>query len=358
MAAPPPLPKPGGLGGLGAPGGLGVGKIDPRVAAFENEILRLLNQARKQAGVASLAPDERLRLFGRAESELAVRTSFDLKGTDERLKQQGLAAAAHRFQFAYGTEARAVAADLLGRPDLKAAVLSDYERAGIGAFWVPADKPFFQLLVVLVRDPDPMAGKPGLSPAETDPVVNAAEPRIRTCYNAALGKDPNLHGDLLFQVVIGGTGAVESARLLKSLAAEGFDDCALTVIRALVFPAPYKGKPVTLTQPMRFTPPQGDKRIGRLSPAQIAAGFGLAQADFRACYEARAAEKPTLGGIIALAVTVVPDGAVANASIVQDEPGDAGLLDCVVKRVMQLRFAKPEFDAPVELTYRVTFSPK
>jgi hypothetical protein len=109
---------------------------------------------------------------------------------------------------------------------------------------------------------------------------------------------------------------------------------------------------------MRFTPPQGDKRIGRLSPAQIAAGFGLAQSDFRACYETRATEKPTLAGIIALAVTVVPDGTVANASIVQDEPGDTGLLDCVVNRVRGLRFARPEFDAPVELTYRLTFAPK
>jgi hypothetical protein len=348
--------RPGGLSALGAPGGMLV--VDPRAIAFENEVVGAVNAARRAAGALPLVLDERLRAFCRTETETAVRTAnVDWKATSQRLKEQELAGTGHRLQFAFGPAAGPLVDELLAKADVKAALVGDFQRAGVGAVLVPAKKPFFQVTLVLVRDPDPMAGKPGLSPEQTDPVINSAQPAMHACYDQALTKDPNLGGDVLIELVIGPSGKVDSAKLLKGLHLAAFDDCALGVSRALVFPAPYKGKPVSLFQPMRFMPPQGEKRVGRLAPAQVTGTFGLAAHDFQACFIKASIGKPNLGGAFAVAISIAPDGAVSAAAAILDEPGDATLTACVMERVRALHFPRPEFGGPVDLTYRLTFSP-
>ncbi len=345
--APPPGLK-------GAPG---IGLVNPKTLAFEQEVLAALNEARQKAGATPVTLDEKLRLYARREAELAATGSPEAQGAEQRLKTQGLAPYGHRLQYGYGTNGKNALAELFKDAAVKKALLAEFARGAVGAFHVPEDKPYYQLLVVLVAEPDPMAGRPGLSPQQTDPVVNAATPRIRACYDAVLKRDPNAKGDVIFQMVIGGKGTVDSQKLLKSFGDADFDACALGVTAGLVFPLPYKGKPVTLNHPMRFTPPQGDKKVGKLTDQQIQTAFGWAAADFKSCYDARAKEKPKLQGTITLGLTVSEEGAVGLIDIVHDELEDKVLVGCVLTRARQLRFPAPEFHAPVSFTYPLRFAP-
>jgi len=347
---------------LGAPQGLpltgGLRKAaDPKVVAFELAVHNALNETRAKAAQTTLTLDERLRAFARAEAELAATGNPSAATVGERIKQHVLAPYGHYLQFSFGVDATKLVADLIKDKAVRANLTGDFAKAGIGAFFVPADKPYYQVALLLVREPDPMAGKPGLSPTQTDPVMSTAMPAFAACYDGALKEDPNLRGDVVLQVVIGAGGKVDAAKWLKAIGRPAFDDCGLGVGRGLVFPAPYKGKPVTLNHPMRFTPPQGNKRVGRLTPAQLSSGFTRAQGDFKACYDERVKMKPTLGGTLTLALRISADGAVDAVDVLQDELADGDLAACVVARARSLRFAVPEFAAPLDVTYPLRFEP-
>jgi TonB family protein len=344
-----------GLGGLGAPGGLV--KIDPKAAAFEQDLLAALNAARTRAGTEAVGMDERLRTFARREAELAAKGSPEAKSAEQRLKTQGLAPFGHRIQYGFGTQAKGAVDGLLKDAAVKTALLAEFARAGVGAFLVPDEKPYFQFALVLVAEPDPMAGRPGLSPAQTDAVMNAAQGKLKLCYDAALKRDPNARGDVIFALVIGAKGQVDSHKLLKSLGDADFDRCALQVASALSFPAPYKGKPVSLNHPVRFTPPQGDKKVGRLTDGQKQGPFIQAGAELKACYDQSAKDKPQLAGTITIGLTVSEEGKVTALDVVHDEPKAAALTACVLERVRQMRFAAPEFNAALSFTYPLRFAP-
>ncbi len=346
-----------GLSGLGAPGGLLKGP-DARVLAFETKVLAGINDARKKHKLAPLVMDETLRSFVRPRAEQAAKGSTDAKAIDAEVQTKNLAPHGHRLQLGFGETAGKVVHALLADKALAALILGAWQRVGIGAFWVPADKPYFQFALLLVSDPDPMAGKPGLSQAQTDPVMAAAGPAFKACYDGVLKRDPNRGGDVILQIVIGKSGRVDSYKLLRSLGDPVFDRCAEEVIQRLRFPEPYKGKAVTLNHPLRFTPPQGNKKVGRLSGPKVAAAFGSASSDLRACYDKAAKNKPALAGTLSLALVVSAAGSVNKVEVVHDEPGDKGLTACVLERIKRLHFARPEFGAEVEVTYPLRFGPK
>ena len=151
---------------------------------------------------------------------------------------------------------------------------------------------------------------------------------------------------------------VDTAKVVKAMDSPAVEACALQIVSDLRFPAPYKGKPVTLLHPVRFTPPQGDVRVGRLRPAAIQSGFAAASADFRACYDAAAkATKPDLKGSLTIALRVGVDGSVKTASLKEDTLRIATLGDCVLARVRDLHFPRPELDGEVDVEYPLNFAP-
>lgn len=355
--SPAPANQARGLPALGGGGGLNaVAKpVDSKTIAFETEILDIFNKLRQKEGADPLRMDEKLRLFARREAELAATGNPQAAGVDDRIRQQTIAPYGHYLQFGFGIQGKAAANDLAKDPAVRGHLVGAFMRAGIGAFYVPDTKPYYQFAVLLVRDTDPMAGKPGLSPSDTDPVMQAATPKFKPCYDSSLKDDPNLRGDCVVQIVIGATGAVDSAKMLRSLPSDTFNDCVVGIAKTLKFPTPYKGKPVTLNHPMRFTPPQGDKRVGRLTPGQVTGAFSKAQLDFKACYDARVKENPKLTGTITLGLTVAADGTIDALDVVHNELADEQLTTCVLKRARQVRFPIPEFNSPVDLTYPLRF---
>jgi TonB family protein len=336
----------------------GLGDTDPKAVKLELELFKGIGELRKRWSLAALRMDERLRLLARQQAEYGARGDPAAKTFEARLKAEKLVSHGYRVQYVYGLRAGKILADLCKAPEAEQALKEELARIGIGAFWVPDDPPFFQVTVVVARDPDPMAGKPGLSRAQTDPVMKTAAGTIKTlCYESALDRNPNLAGNLIFQLVIAGDGRVETVKLLSKTGTEAFDRCALGVVQQLTFPQPYKGKPVTLNHPMRFVPPQGAKRIGRLTPAQVKQVFRQTQHNFKSCYEARYQENPRLAGMLLLTMTVAPDGALKEVAITKDEIGDPPLADCVLSYVRKLIFPAPEYGGEAEVSFPLRFDP-
>lgn len=338
-----------------APRGLMLG-ADPKTLAFETQVLGELNQVRAAASLPPLTMDERLRQFARKYAEHAAKGEPQAGTVNDAIKQQGLAPHGYRTQFSYGATAKRLMDELRKDRAAMTSVQGEFARVGVGAFWVPVEQPYFQVMLLLAADQDPRAGQPGLSPEQTNPVMNAAAERLRSqCYEAALKDDPNLKGEVLFQIVIGAQGKVDSAKLLKKLGSASFDDCGLRLVQGLTFPVPYKGKPVTLNHPMRFTPPQGDRVIGKLTVAQIDTTFRQASTDLRACYDARLKLKPGLAGTLTLALVVEPTGAVRSVEIKEDTLRDEQVGACVLARSKRLVFPAPKHGGEVDVTFPIKF---
>ena len=344
-----------GLKGLGLPGGLH--KTDPKVMAFEAELLNKINVLRQKKKLAALKMDSRVRGFARREAELAATGDPTAKSIKDRIKGRGLAPYGFQMQYAFGATSARVLKDLQKNRAMEQALIGEFVRVGIGAFWVPIEEPYFQVLVLLPRDPDPMAGEPGLSPAQTNKVMHAAMPRIKKCFDKALKSNPNLRGEVLLQLVIGKAGTVESVKEIKGLGAPAFDVCAMEIVKGLQFPKPYKGKPVTLNHPMRFSPPQGDRRLGKLTTTQIKGTFSRVSIRFRKCYDERVKKKPELKGTIELALTVRRDGGLKDLRVISDDIEDEPLNACVLKVARELHFPRPKHDGEVDLTYPLRFDP-
>lgn len=331
--------------GLAGPGNL-------QAATFENKVLEALNKGRGDAKKPTLVMDSQLRELSRKYAKAAATDPKAAKELDEEIQDKKLGTRGYRYQFAAGSDASQVAKEVKLVIDVPA-------RAGIGAFAVNENgQSYYQVLVLVVMDPDPMEGKTGLTPAQTDPVMNDAVVRVkRTCYDVALGRNPNLKGDMVVQLVIGETGGVSSSKILQGLGDEEMDACAATITRALKFPPPYKGKPVTLNHPMRFVPPQGDKIIGYLSRGQLDGTFSTATTDLRACYDRERAQNPKLSGELNLTIDIAADGRVLNTKVAKNDTGSASLAACIVARVGALHFPPPRYGAGLTVDYPLSFVP-
>ena len=323
-----------------------------KTAAFEAKVLEQLNVGRgTDAKKPTFTTDDSLRNFARRYAQLAATQQSAAQQIENDIKQQKLAPRGYRYQYAAGHDPAAIAKQIKIDFELPA-------KAGIGAFLVPAKEPYYQVLVLLAIEADPMEGKVGLTPAQTDPVMAQAAERIKSnCYDLALKRNPNLMGELVLQVVIADKGDVKEVKALQGLEAE-FDSCAANQVRALRFPEPYKGKPVTLNHPIRFTPPQGEKIIGWLSQPQIDATFGSASTDFRSCYDRERKQNPKLAGTVAMKIDVNAGGGVDNVVVTENDTGSTQLSGCIVKRAYDLRFPPPRYNAGLTLSYPLRFVPE
>lgn len=343
-----------GLKGLGPPGGL---KSTPALVGFETDVLRLINTLRERSQKPPLVAPPRLLGFVRQQAQRSVRGGDHVAEAQKQISRQGLAPYGYRLQFAYGPRPRDVLRQLQRNPAVAEVLVGDFTTVGVGAFEVPTQPPYYQVALLFIASPDPRAGQPGLSPAQTDPVMQQAEGPVRRCYDSARQDDPNLGGEILIALVIDGAGKVTQPRLLRRLGHLGFDTCVLDVVRKLQFPKPYKGKAVTLRHPLRLQPPQGERRLGRLTAAQISGTFRRGQLDFSQCYRTAAAKNPTLRGQLTVSLTVQKDGSVRDARITNDTLQHPNVRACVLQRVARLRFPPPQFAGEVDLTYPLSFAP-
>jgi TonB family protein len=344
-----------GLEGLGPPGQLK--GPSGAVKKAEASVLNSLQKMRKK-GQAPLKSTTLLAAFARENARKAATGETDGAAIPKLIEKRRLAPFGYIFRFAAGKNAREVAAVLRKDKAFREALRGEFSNVGIGVFEVPTEEPYLQTMVLLTKNIDPKAGQPGLSRADTDPVMRrAAETIRRDCYETQLKKNPNLRGDILAELVIGATGAVTSATLRKKLGVELFDVCALAKLNQLRFPKPYKAKPVTLRSPFRFTPPHGEKVIGVLEPTRIRATFATKASEFRACQEKRRKELAgkKLRGKILLDITVSPTGNIKSLDVKTDSVGDSQLSQCALDIVRGLQFPAPKFGGDASFEFPLSF---
>ncbi|MEE8408994.1 MAG: AgmX/PglI C-terminal domain-containing protein [Myxococcota bacterium] len=349
-------PKRLGLGGRS--GGLLGGKADAKAMRFELDLLKAVNDLRKKRTLQPVTMDEALRTLMRQQAEWGAQGNPRAKSLDGRIKAQKLAPNGYRMQYAAGTKVNRMMRDLKKDRGALGMLTEEFARIGIGAYWVPDESPYFQVSIVVAPELDPMAGKPGLTRAQTDPIMkHVAEQIKKYCYNPALEKNPNLKGTLVFQIIVGAGGSVGDVKLLSKTESAILNSCALEQVRVQPFPAPYKDKPVTLNHPMRFSPPQGDERIGKLSPTQITRAFSAARSRFQDCYEARVEAVPGLEGVIELGLTISKDGVIITLEVRSDDIGDPPLQRCVVEQAHAVRFPPPKYGGAAKVIFPVRFAP-
>ncbi|MEO0811444.1 MAG: TonB family protein [Myxococcota bacterium] len=344
-----------GLTGLGPPGGLS--KVPPEVTRMENALLGKINTIYRKK-TSELRADTKLRGFARAQAERAARGQSKASELPALIESRKLAPFGYYFQFVFGeTEAKLLKAIEKDRA-LAKSLSGEFSRIGIGAFLAPAETPFFQVMLLLAKDLDPRAGQPGLSKAQTDPVMNQAAKTMKdSCYDLALRKNPNLRGQVLFELRIGPRGHVDSAKLLRGVEADQFDPCVLSVVQTLRFPEPYKGVPVTLRHPIQFNPPQGTKIVGLLTDGQVRSTFARVAPNFRKCLNDRLEQlmSKKLKGRIELEVDVSKTGNVTKVKIVDDTTLDEPLQRCVTSLVEKLRFPEPKYGGPTTVRFPIDF---
>jgi len=339
--------------------GKGLSLANPKAAKLEMDLLAAINAQRAKAKLDPFTMDEKLRLQMRQHVEGLVSGTREPQALDAIIKAQALAPNGYQTQYVTGLVAAPLMKALTEDKAMASAMALELGHVGIGAFYVDQGKDSTcQVGVLVVRDLDPMAGKPGLSVADTNRVMDQAALTIKSlCYDSALRQNPNFNGSLVFQLVIGDRGQVTSAKLNAKTGNDTFDACALKIARELIFPAPYKGKPVTLNHPMKFIPPTAGKVVGRLSEGHISRVFRAAEPGMRACYDALVKSKPKLRGELGWYLVVAPSGQIKTLTLEKNEPNDLALTRCVQAEIEKLEFPEPEFGGEVEIRFPIRFEP-
>ncbi len=100
-----------------------------------------------------------------------------------------------------------------------------------------------------------VVAKGDLPPEVIKRILRASFGRFRSCYNAALGKDPKLTGKTIVQFTIDGTGAVSASKLdpATTVTDATMQTCVLGLYKTISFPMPDKGT-VDVTHTMEYAP--------------------------------------------------------------------------------------------------------
>lgn len=94
---------------------------------------------------------------------------------------------------------------------------------------------------------------------EIQAVLAANRDKVRACYDAALKKNPGIHGDVVVAFAINPDGSVKSAEVNWSeseIHVPELDSCAVDVVRGLKFPPSSRGLESKVNYPFNFNPPR------------------------------------------------------------------------------------------------------
>lgn len=96
---------------------------------------------------------------------------------------------------------------------------------------------------------------------------------------------------------------------------------------------------------------------GCLSPQVVGRVIGRNQSRVKYCYEKALQRNPNLGGKVTATFTVGPTGSVLRSNISASTMGDAGVEQCIVRVVQQMRFPPCAGGGTADVTYPWLFKP-
>ena len=112
-----------------------------------------------------------------------------------------------------------------------------------------------------------------------------------------------------------------------------------------------KGKAITRIIPGKTTV------VGGLDKDVIAKIIRQHQNEIKYCYESELNKNPSLAGKVAVAFTIDPTGAVADASVTETTLGNSTAENCMLSRIRRWKFPEPKGGGVVAVTYPWLFSP-
>jgi len=112
-----------------------------------------------------------------------------------------------------------------------------------------------------------------------------------------------------------------------------------------------KGKAITKVIPGKTTV------IGGLDKDVIAKVIRRHQNEIKYCYESELNKNPSLAGKVAVAFTIDPAGAVAEANVTETTLNNTTAENCMLSRIRRWKFPEPKGGGVVAVTYPWLFSP-
>ncbi|WP_224248970.1 TonB family protein [Hyalangium gracile] len=112
-----------------------------------------------------------------------------------------------------------------------------------------------------------------------------------------------------------------------------------------------KGKATTKIIPGKTTV------VGGLDKEVIAKIIRQHQNEIKYCYESELNKNPSLAGKVAVAFTIDPAGAVADASVTETTLNNSTAENCMLSRIRRWKFPEPKGGGVVAVTYPWLFSP-
>jgi len=112
-----------------------------------------------------------------------------------------------------------------------------------------------------------------------------------------------------------------------------------------------RGKSITKIVPGKTTV------IGGLDKDVIAKVIKRHQHEIKYCYETELNKNPSLAGKVAVAFTIDPAGAVADASVTETTLNNSTAENCMLARIRRWKFPEPKGGGVVSVTYPWLFSP-
>jgi hypothetical protein len=102
--------------------------------------------------------------------------------------------------------------------------------------------------------------------------------------------------------------------------------------------------------------PPPEAPVDRIPPERVQAIVQTQKATYQACYEAARASKPDLAGRVSVRLTILEDGTVEDASLVQNELGE-GAGTCIQRALKSLRFPVRSKGGKLTVSYPLVFTP-
>ncbi len=142
--------------------------------------------------------------------------------------------------------------------------------------------------------------------------------KVRGCYDAALGRDPKLEGNVTATFTVGAQGSVDAVSTSGSITDAAMTSCIADALRGASFPASDGASSVSF--PFRFSADSSVEvaKGGGVTPAEVRRVVRGSFDKSRSCFESARKTDPNIAGIVKMKFSIDPKGAVTNVSVAPD----------------------------------------
>jgi hypothetical protein len=194
--------------------------------------------------------------------------------------------------------------------------------------------------------------------------VKKNHPKIMGCYAPESKANPDLHGEVLVNFLLGEDGSAKNVKIKKSaLKNANVEKCLVKVFSGITFPKA-EGGAIDLNYPLEFSPAdvieevvQGPpKKPGSLPPGAVRDTISAQQKTFQGCFDAEKKKAPALAGKVTTEFLVGNEGKVSEAVVKETTLKNEGVEKCLLDNLTKLQFPKPDGETGVRVAFPFNFN--